>query len=269
MNQHFAAGVPGWKTDRGRIYILYGPPDEREQHPGRRDESIPADAPLRVRYPSDIWRYHTLKGVGHDLFFEFIDDCGCGEYQLREDPTKKGPPSTRNKEKLSPVKTVILPSWRKWLNEDVPYIITDQERADFDELTTDQPRDKFVEDFWERRNPIPGSGENTFKADYYQRIAYANEHFATNVPGWRTDRGRNYIRYGAPDEIEQHFSAAGSKKASDLFRVGAIPYDWELWHYRYIEGVGKDVMLEFVDTCACGRYEMPVPKEGLNRYKPR
>jgi GWxTD domain-containing protein len=266
-NQHFAAGVAGYKSDRGRIYILYGPPDEREQHPGSADAGIPDDAPLRVRYPSDVWRYHILNGVGRDVVFEFIDHCRCGEYQLQEDLSKRRLPSPRRKEK--PLRIASLPIWPKWLNEDVPYIITDEERADFNKLHTDEQLDKFIEDFWEPRNPNHGSAENTFKEEHYRRIAYTNQHFATNVPGWRTDRGRTYIRYGPPNQIDQHFSAAGSKKASDLFGVGAIPYDWELWHYHYIEGLGEDVTLEFVDTCGCGRFEMPVTKEDLNRYKPR
>jgi len=99
-NQHFAAGVAGYKSDRGRIYILYGPPDEREQHPGSADASIPADAPLRVRYPSDVWRYHFIKGLGWDVVFEFIDHCRCGEYQLQEDPTKKNPTSAKEKQEM-------------------------------------------------------------------------------------------------------------------------------------------------------------------------
>ena len=99
-NQHFAAGVAGYKSDRGRIYILYGPPDEREQHPGSADASIPADAPLRVRYPSDVWRYHFIKGLGGDVVFEFIDHCRCGEYQLHEDPTRKNPRSATEKQEM-------------------------------------------------------------------------------------------------------------------------------------------------------------------------
>jgi len=164
---------------------------------------------------------------------------------------------------------VLSASYQKWLDEDVGYLISDEERAEYKGLKTDQQRDMFVEDFWERRNPNPGSTENTFKEEHYRRLAYVNEQFAASVPGFKTDRGRTYIRYGAPDQIDQHFSAAGSRSASDLAGIGAIPYDWELWHYRYIEGIGKDVMLEFVDTCGCGRYEMPVTKEALNKYNPR
>lgn len=163
----------------------------------------------------------------------------------------------------------ICGTYRKWLSEDVVYIITDQERADFAKLTTDEQRDKFIEDFWERRNPIPGSEQNAFKEEHYRRFAYANERFAARIPGWKTDRGRIYIRYGVPDQIVRHFSAAGSNRASDLVGVGPIPYDWELWHYRYIEGVGKDVTFKFVDTCGCGQFEIPVEKDDLNKYNPK
>lgn len=159
-------------------------------------------------------------------------------------------------------------AYQKWLDEDVAYIITKQERAEFQKLTTAEQCDKFVEAFWGRRNPNPGSPENTFKEEHYRRLAYTNQHFAADVPGWKTDRGRIYIMYGPPDQIDRHFSAAGSNKASDLVGVGSIPYDWELWHYRSIEGVGKDVNFRFVDTCNCGRYQMPVTKEDLNNTNP-
>ncbi|MGA7766775.1 MAG: GWxTD domain-containing protein [Candidatus Sulfotelmatobacter sp.] len=94
--------------------------------------------------------------------------------------------------------------YEKWLHEDVRWIITDQERADFKSLSTDKQRDDFVIAFWKRRNPTPGSPENRFKETHYQRIAYANQHFAAGIPGWKTDRGRIYIVYGPPDELEYH-----------------------------------------------------------------
>jgi len=88
--------------------------------------------------------------------------------------------------------------YKKWLEEDVAWIITGQERADFVKLSTDKQRDEFVVAFWERRNPRPGSSENKFKEQHYRRLAYANTHFAAGVPGWKTDRGRMYILYGPP-----------------------------------------------------------------------
>lgn len=163
---------------------------------------------------------------------------------------------------------VLPPQYRKWLDEDARYIIADQERSEFAKLTNDQQRDEFVERFWEKRNPEPGSSPNVYKEQHYERIRFAISHFSVlDTSGWKTDRGRIYIVFGPPDHIDQHFSAAGSHKASDLFGVAAIPYDWELWRYGYIEGIGEDVDFTFVDTCGCGRYEMPREKRDLNRYK--
>ena len=134
-----------------------------------------------------------------------------------------------------------LPSYLKWLDEDVRYIITDQERADFKKLTTDDQRDKFVEAFWEHRNPTPESSENPYKEEHYRRIAYANTHFAANVPGYRTDRGRVYIMFGPPDSVDS--------------KSGFAP-PTETWHYWLVEGIGRNVVLTFTDTCRCGKYEL-------------
>jgi GWxTD domain-containing protein len=168
----------------------------------------------------------------------------------------------------APLKTEITPMWQKWLDEDVRWIITDQERAEFKSLATDKQRDQFVEAFWQRRNPNPGASENTFKEEHYRRIAYANRHFAAVIPGWKTDRGRIYIMYGAPDKVDQHFSAAGSESKT-IVGPGPIPYDWELWHYSYLEGLGKEVNFKFADTCACGEYRIPIEKDDLRKYAPR
>jgi GWxTD domain-containing protein len=253
VNQHFAAGAPGYRTDRGRIYILHGPPDEREQHPGIGDGSIPASAPLNIRYPSDVWRYHNPKGIGKDVLFEFIDNCRCGEYQLQEDPTNNRGRSATGKQKFSPARRVVPASYRKWLDEDVRWIISDDERGEFRKLTTDRQRDDFVEAFWQRRNPNPGSSNNTFREEHYRRLSYANSHFGTTeILGCRTHQGRFYISYGPPDEIE-HFPR--SEHWDEDYGPGW--FDWEVWHYRFIEGLGKDASIEFVDTCACGEYHLP------------
>ncbi len=136
-NQNFAAKIPGWKTDRGRIYILYGPPDEREQHPGRTGVGVPADTPLQVLYPSDVWRYHILKGIGRDVVFEFIDQCRCGEYPLRRDSPKNGPRSPKEQQKSIPVKTGLRPQWKKQrTTQDVFVAIADKERAESKDLET-------------------------------------------------------------------------------------------------------------------------------------
>jgi len=138
--------------------------------------------------------------------------------------------------------------YRKWLAEDVAYIITDAERAEFSKLTTDEEREKFIEQFWLRRDPTPGTVENEFKEEHYRRIAYANQHFSADVPGWKTDRGRIYITYGPPDEIEDHSSGGDTS---------AVPS--QMWRYRYIEGIGNNVVIEFVDPTRSGEFRMKAP----------
>jgi len=135
--------------------------------------------------------------------------------------------------------------YKKWLREDVVFIITDEERADFKKLVGDKQRDEFIVAFWERKNPAPGAAENKFKEEHYRRIGYANTHFAAGVPGWKTDRGRIYIVYGSPDEIE---GRPGSPSQ----------YPSEVWRYKIMKGIGSDVSVEFVDTCRCGDYHMTV-----------
>ena len=113
------------------------------------------------------------------------------------------------KAKEEALKKELLTPYKKWMDEDVVYIISDEERKAFKQLNTDEEREQFVEQFWLRRDPTPDTEENEFKEEHYRRIAYANEHFASGIPGWRTDRGRIYIQYGPPDEIEAH-SSGGS-----------------------------------------------------------
>jgi GWxTD domain-containing protein len=133
----------------------------------------------------------------------------------------------------------------KWLNEDVVYIIGDNERAAFRRLTTNEDRDKFIEQFWELRNPTPGAAENAFKVEHYRRIVYANEHFASSLPGWRTDRGHMYILYGPPDEIESHPAGGGE----------GGPKPNEVWLYRHIDGMGDRVLFGFADELGNGEYK--------------
>jgi GWxTD domain-containing protein len=145
-----------------------------------------------------------------------------------------------------PVSPPLATPYTKWLTEDVVYIITDQERAAFKSLRTDTEREHFIEQFWLRRDPTPDTVENEFKEEHYRRIAYANQHFAApGIAGWRTDRGRIYIIYGPPDEIDAH--PAGS---------GASAYPSQQWRYRRIDGVGANVIIDFVDPTRTGEYRM-------------
>ena len=135
----------------------------------------------------------------------------------------------------------VTEEYKRWLNEDVRWIITDDERADFKRLLSDKKRDEFVVAFWDRRNPSPGAARNAYKEEHYRRLAYTNTHFAANVPGYRTDRGRFYIMYGPPDSIDSK---------------SALAPPTETWHYLFVEGIGRNVMLTFTDKCVCGKYEL-------------
>jgi len=140
--------------------------------------------------------------------------------------------------------------YKKWLDEDVRWIISSQERTNFLNLSSDGQREQFIIDFWERRNPTPGSPDNPFKVEHYRRIAFANQHLAGRVPGWKTDRGRIYILYGPPDSIDTHPSSA-YQLASGV-RASTDPF--EVWYYRSIEGIGRSITARFVDKCRCGDY---------------
>jgi GWxTD domain-containing protein len=148
--------------------------------------------------------------------------------------------------------------YKKWLEEEVPYIITGEERAAFKKLTTDDEREQFIEAFWERRNPNPGSSENEFKEEYYRRIAYANEQYASGIPGWRTDRGRIYIMYGPPDENDSHPSGGTYDRPPEEGGGATQTYPFEQWRYRYIDGIGTNVILEFVDPSMTGEYRLTI-----------
>ena len=156
--------------------------------------------------------------------------------------------------------------YRKWLNEDVAYIITDEERAAFKRLQTDEEREQFIEQFWLRRDPTPDTVENEFKEEHYRRIAYANEHYASGIPGWKTDRGRIYITYGAPDENDSHPSGGTYERPPEEGGGETSTFPFEQWRYRYIEGIGTNIIIEFVDPTMTGEYRMtmdPSEKDAL------
>ncbi len=155
--------------------------------------------------------------------------------------------------------------YKKWLTEDVGYIISDEERKAFKTLQTDEEREQFIEQFWLRRDPTPDTEENEYREEIYRRIAYANQHFASGIPGWKTDRGMIYIKYGPADETETH--NGGTEQRS--FQEGGgetSTYPWEKWRYRYIEGFPPNVEIEFVDPTLTGEFHMtmdPSEKDAL------
>ncbi len=164
------------------------------------------------------------------------------------------------------LKQELSGTYKKWLSQDVVYIITPEEKTAFKQLSNDEERDQFIEQFWLRRDPTPDTPENEYKEEHYRRIAYANEHFSSGIPGWKTDRGRIYITWGPPDQIEAH-PAGGTYERSMAEGGGETnTYPFEDWRYRYLEGVGQEVELEFVDQCSCGEYSLssnPNDKDAL------
>src|SRR5438477_12272065 len=157
-------------------------------------------------------------------------------------------------------------TYKKWLEQDVRYIIGDEERSAFMKLSNDEERDQFIEQFWLRRDPTPDTEENEYKEEHYRRIAYANEHFAAGIPGWRTDRGRMYIMYGPADEVESHPSGGFYQRPIEEGGGQTSTFPFEQWRYRHIEGIGQEVIIAFVDTCMSGEYHMtmdPSEKDAL------
>jgi GWxTD domain-containing protein len=164
------------------------------------------------------------------------------------------------------LKKELEPQYKNWLDQDVVYIITPEERHTFLHLSTNEEREQFIEAFWQRRNPDPDSAENTYKEEHYRRIAYANEHFASGIPGWKTDRGKIYIMWGPPDEIDSHPTGGTWDRPMDQGGGETTTYAYEDWRYRYLEGIGENVELEFVDPTGTGEYHLttdPSEKDAL------
>jgi GWxTD domain-containing protein len=151
-------------------------------------------------------------------------------------------------------------AYKSWLDQDVTYIISDEERKAFHNLSNDEERDAFIEQFWLRRNPNPDSPENEFREEHYRRIAYANEHFAAGKPGWKTDRGHIYISFGKSDSIDSHPSGGSYERPMEEGGGETSTFPFEVWHYRYLEGIGENIDIEFVDTCQCGDYHFTIDR---------
>ncbi|HEY1270917.1 MAG TPA: GWxTD domain-containing protein [Terriglobales bacterium] len=194
------------------------------------------------------------------------------------DPLKRPLSDKQKKANAKALRQELGKTYKKWLDEDVRWIITDEEQKAFKLLSNDEERDQFIEAFWARRDPTPDTPENEFKEEHYRRIAYANEHFPAGIPGWKTDRGRIYIMFGAADEIESHPSGGTYERPMEEGGGTTSTYPFETWRYRYLEDVGQEVIIEFVDTCMCGDYHMTmdrsekdallnVPGAGLTLYE--
>ncbi len=157
-------------------------------------------------------------------------------------------------------------AYKQWLTEDVTYIISPEERNAFLQLDTNEEREQFIEQFWLRRSSNPDLPENDFKEEHYRRIAYANEHYASGIPGWKTDRGRMYIMWGPADEIDSHPTGGTYDRPMEEGGGSTSTYPWETWRWRYLEGIGENIILEFVDPSGSGEYHLtmdPSEKDAL------
>lgn len=152
-----------------------------------------------------------------------------------------------------------------WIR-DVDIILTQAERDAWKKLATDDEREKFIEDVWRSRDPDPDTEENEFKQQFYERVAYANEHFSSGKPGRLTDRGRIYIKFGKPDEIESHPAGGHYERPSSEGGGSTSTYPFEKWFYRYLPNIRSGIELEFVDPTGAGEYRLarnPDEKDAL------
>ena len=189
--------------------------------------------------------------------------------QDARDPIQPAAPQKLDKEQKRKMKKTLKEldtQYRQWLNEDVVYIISPEERQAFLQLDTNEEREQFIEQFWLRRSSNPDLPDNDFKEEHYRRIAYANEHFASGIPGWKTDRGRMYIMWGPADEVESHPTGGTYDRPMEEGGGSTTTYPWETWRYRYMEGIGENVIWEFVDPSGSGEYHLtmdPSEKDAL------
>jgi GWxTD domain-containing protein len=190
-----------------------------------------------------------------------------GEAKQAQDPT--APPQKLDKEQKKKLRKTLKEldtPYKQWLNEDVIYIISPAERQSFLQLETNEEREQFIEQFWLRRSATPDLPDNDFKEEHYRRIAYANEHYASGIPGWKTDRGRMYIMWGPADEIESHPTGGTYDRPMDEGGGSTTTYPWETWRYRYMEGIGENIIWEFVDPSGSGEFHLtmdPSEKDAL------
>ncbi|MBA4125036.1 MAG: GWxTD domain-containing protein [Acidobacteria bacterium] len=184
-------------------------------------------------------------------------------FGFAQDPNKPSEDVPNKARKVGKEKDRI---YSEWTSKDVEYIITGDEKKAYKALKTDEERENFIENFWRRRDPDPDTEENEYREEYYERIAYANEHYASGIPGWKTDRGRIYITFGKPDEIETHPTGGAYDRPSYEGGGSTTTYPFETWFYRHLDNVGDGIEIEFVDPTGTGEYRIarsPNEKDAL------
>src|SRR6202140_3470053 len=217
-----------------------------------------------------------MKSIRFSVSRSLVPAVVAGTLLLAQDSSKKAqtdretiakPLSDKEKKRReAKLRKELETPYKKWITEDVGYIITDEEKSAFKRLATDEEREQFIEQFWLRRDPTPDTEENEYKEEHFRRIAYANDHYASGIPGWKTDRGRIYITFGPADETESHPSGGTYERPIEEGGGQTSTYPFEKWRYRYIEGIGNDVNIEFVDPTMTGEYHLtmdPSEKDAL------
>jgi GWxTD domain-containing protein len=185
----------------------------------------------------------------------------------KPDPLKRRMSDNQQRQQRKATIQELKGTYKTWLDQDVRWIITDEEEKAFKSLTNDEERDQFIEQFWQRRNPNPDSPDNEYRDEHYARIAYANEHFAAGKPGWMTDRGHIYIAFGKPDSIDSHPSGGNYERPMEEGGGSTSTFPFEVWHYRYLASVGDNIDIEFVDTCMCGDYHATIDRSEKDALK--
>jgi len=187
----------------------------------------------------------------------------AGSQQTQGDPLQRPLSEKQRKKNAKAMMRELAQPYKQFLQDVIP-IISKEELDVFAKLSNDEERDQFIEQFWIRRDPTPDTPENEFREEHYRRLQYANDHFAAGVPGWRTDRGMIYIKFGAPDEVEPHPSGGTYERPFEQGGGAMSTYPFEVWRYRHIDDIGDDINIEFVDDCQCGTYRMMLNPEDKN-----
>jgi GWxTD domain-containing protein len=155
-------------------------------------------------------------------------------------------------------------AFKVWKDE-VDSIITPEELKAWNNLKTDEERERFVDEFWHLRDPDPDTDENEYREAYYERVEYANEHFSSGIKGVKTDRGRVYLKFGKPDEVESHPSGGSYERELSDGGGSTSTYPFERWFYRNLPG-RAGASIEFVDPTGTGEYRIarnPFEKDAL------
>src|ERR1051325_7892895 len=216
------------------------------------------------RVPMKLW-FLVLSLISSSFLLSGFADDGKKKQSSNGETVSKPLTEKQKKKKEQQLRKELETPYKKWLNEDVAYIITDEERTAFKRLNTDEEREQFIEQFWLRRDPTPDTVENEYKEEHYRRIAYANDHYASGIPGWKSDRGRIYIMYGPADEIDSHPSGGTYERPQEEGGGTTSTYPFEQWRYRYLEGIGTNIIIEFVDTTMSGEYRMTMDTSEKDR----